>query len=132
MSFQTVDEAIEALLGGSVRGVLLDTYVAGSSTKLQASQTFRISKIIERSTGYGMVLSGDAVVLKKPIDDFLAKHREWLFRVVESNAKALQVSTNEVLRSVMLFQAVRTLLRCHNAGHLAAGMDKIETGQLVE
>ena len=91
MSFKTLDEAKKALLNRNVRGILLDTFVAGSSEELQASESFRVSKIIERSTGYGLVLSGDTVILKGVVMDYLSKHKGMLSSVIGSNAHALKV-----------------------------------------
>lgn len=85
----TLEEAFNALEDRESDGLLLDAYVAGSGAK---EKTYRVNQVIDVKKGLGVVLAGDAMVLRYRIRDFVKKNAEKITRIIQNSTTPLLVS----------------------------------------
>lgn len=88
---ETLEEALDALENRRSDGVLLDAYVAGSSLQNFIKTPYRVRRVIETSKGMGVVLSGDAVVLRFRVRDFIKKNAKRITKIIENSTTPVKV-----------------------------------------
>ena len=91
---ETLEEAFEALLNGETQGFLLDAYVAGSGVDRFIKIPYQVNKIIDTKKGLGVVLSGEAVVLRHRVSDFVKRKAEKITEIIQKSTSPLKVSEN--------------------------------------
>ena len=89
---ETLEEAFEALQNGETEGFLLDAYVAGSGVDSFIKTSYQVNKIIDTKKGLGVVLSGEAVVLRHRVRDFVKKNAEKITEIIQRSTSPLKVS----------------------------------------
>ena len=77
-----------------MKGILVDTYIAGYKEGIFSGTRMRVNKIIPYSTGYGLVLSGDAIYLEHAIKDYMIKHQMIRSKLIENNVQPVKVMHN--------------------------------------
>ena len=92
--YETLTELRRGLLDGEVKGILVDTYIAGYKEGIFSGTRMRVNKIIPYSTGYGLVLSGDAIYLEHAIKDYMIKHQMIRSKLIENNVQPVKVMHN--------------------------------------
>ena len=85
----TLEEAFDALENRETDGLLLDAYVAGSGVN---DKTYRVNQVIDVKKGLGLVLAGDAMILRYRIRDFVKKNAEKITRIIQNSTTPLLVS----------------------------------------
>lgn len=63
--------------------------MAGSGAK---EKTYRVNQVIDVKKGLGVVLAGDAMVLRYRIRDFVKKNAEKITRIIQNSTTPLLVS----------------------------------------
>ena len=76
---------------GVVKGALIDTYVAADQKDRLFDETIGVQKILDMKIGYGVVLSGEAAVLQKRCNDFVAQNVEEITDIITANTKTVKV-----------------------------------------
>ena len=89
---ETLEEAFDALQNGKTDGFLLDAYVAGSGVNNFFKTPFRVNKVIDTTKGLGVVLAGEAVVLRYRVRDFVKKNAKKITEIIQKSTSPLQVS----------------------------------------
>lgn len=95
--YTTYDEIFEALLRGDVNGALIDTYVLGSRKDLFEKPSFRIIKIYDYSTAYGVVLGGEAKKLKQCFKKYMQGHQETIFQTIQKHVEFVEVRCDKIV-----------------------------------
>ena len=85
------DEISEALLKGDVTGALIDTYVLGSRKDLFEKPSFRLIKIYDYSTAYGIVLGGEARKLRQCFRRYVQSHQQKIFQTIQEHVEFVEV-----------------------------------------
>ena len=83
----------EALLSREVEGALIDSYVAAEYGDEIFQNGIQVKKLLERSFGYGVVLSGPAMYVEKQCRDYIASNLGWIYATIEARTKSLPVTT---------------------------------------
>jgi len=91
---ETLEEAFQALQNGETEGFLLDAYVAGSGVDSFIETPYQVNKIIDTKKGLGVVLSGEAVVLRHRVRDFVKKNAEKITEIIQTSTSPLKVNKN--------------------------------------
>lgn len=91
---ETLEEAFQALQNGETEGFLLDAYVAGSGVDSFIETPYQVNKIIDTKKGLGVVLSGEAVVLRHRVRDFVKKNTEKITEIIQTSTSPLKVNKN--------------------------------------
>lgn len=71
----------------------MDAYVAGSGVSNFIKTPFRVNKVIETKKGLGVVLSGEAIVLRHRVRDFVRKNAGKITEIIQNSTSPLKVST---------------------------------------
>ncbi|XP_078344933.1 uncharacterized protein LOC144630436 [Oculina patagonica] len=87
---ETLEEAFDALQNGETEGFLLDAYVAGSGVSNFIKTPFRVNKVIETNKGLGVVLSGEAIVLRHRVRDFVRKNAGKITEIIQNSTSPLE------------------------------------------
>lgn len=95
---ETLEEAFEALQHGETEGFLLDAYVAGSGADSFIKTPYQVNKIIDTKKGLGVVLSGDAVVLRHRVRDFVKKNAEKITAIIQNSTSPLRVRKTRIAK----------------------------------
>ena len=82
---------VSALKNRIVDGLVVDAYVAGAKKEL-FSDFFRIRKVFDHKSAYGVVLAGDAMKLKKCFTKFIKENRAMIFDELDKVVEAIEVS----------------------------------------
>ena len=85
-----VEDLVSALKNQKVDGLVVDTYVAGARKEL-FSEYFRVRKIFDHKSAYGMVLAGDAMKLQTCFTKFLKENRAMVFAELRKVVDAIEV-----------------------------------------
>ena len=80
-----------ALVSREVDGALVDTYVAAEHQDQLLKHGVRVSRVLDRSFGYGIVLSGEAAKVKKGFDDYIKNNINRILDVIERDTRKLPV-----------------------------------------
>ncbi|XP_032241204.2 uncharacterized protein LOC5515526 isoform X2 [Nematostella vectensis] len=90
-AYPTLQASLDALLDGEVKGILLDSYVAGSlQHMLSASASVEVNRVIEQSIGYGVVLGGPVASLEAVFRNYLMQNRQQVSRIIERHITPLE------------------------------------------
>ena len=73
---------------------MVDAYVAGSTKAVFGQTSLRVNRIIHKSMGYGVVLSGTAVRLRHTCQQYLGKHSAYISKLIESSVTPLEVGSS--------------------------------------
>ncbi len=73
-----VEDMVSALKVREFDGLVVDTYVAGARKEL-FSEYFRIRKVFDHKSAYGVVLAGDARKLRTCFAKFIKENRAMVF-----------------------------------------------------
>ena len=90
----TLQEAYKALEEGEVKGLLLDSYVAGSQMKGMPQQ-LRVKEVIKLSKGIGVVLSGEAIKLQSRVQDYIRKNAALITKLIQNSTTPLEVDLSQ-------------------------------------
>lgn len=78
-----------------LKGVLVDTYVAGEMTDF-SSEELRVNKIIDHNSYYGIVFGGGGRLAGKDfqscIEDYFLSNQAAIFETVKQNTQPMTVS----------------------------------------
>ena len=99
MPRDTLQEAFKALEQGEVKGLLLDSYVAGSQMKGMPQQ-LRVKEVIKVPKGIGVVLSGEAIKLQSRVQDYIRKNAALITRLIQNSTTPLKVDVSQCDRIV--------------------------------
>ena len=88
-----VEDMVSALKDRKVDGLVVDTYVAGAKKEL-FSECFRIRKVFDHKSAYGVVLAGDAMKLRTCFAKFIKENRAMVFEELRKVVKAIEVVYN--------------------------------------
>ena len=86
-----VEDMVSVLKERKVDGLLVDTYVAGANKEL-FSEFFRIRKIFDHKSAYGMVLARDAMKLETCFTRFIKENRAMVFEEIKKVVEAIEVN----------------------------------------
>jgi len=70
-------------------------YVAGSGVDSFIKAPYQVNKIIDTKKGLGVVLSGEAVVLRHRVRDFVKKNAKKITEIIQNSTSPLKVSRNQ-------------------------------------
>ena len=73
-------------------GILIDSYTVGSRKDLFSDGLSRVSKMIDYSSAYGIVMAGYAKKLQKCFQGFLKEEKAVVFEIITSNVQGITVS----------------------------------------
>lgn len=85
-----MEEISQALLNREVKGILVDAYSAGLRNDLFSRPEFQV-KIVDYKTAYGIVLSPNAMPLRKCFNSYLTAQRAELFEMIKNKIRPIQV-----------------------------------------
>ena len=71
----------------------MDTYVAAHNGHLLFDHEILANKMFDTSSGYGIVLSGEALYIAERCREYIAINRRTLTKNIETNTKTIQVSS---------------------------------------
>ena len=86
-----MEEIHNALEAREVDGALVDTYVAAEHQDQLLKHGVRVSRVLDRSFGYGIVLSGEAANVKKGFDDYIKNNMKQILAIIEEETQKLPV-----------------------------------------
>ena len=66
--------------------------MAGSGVRDFIKTPYRVNKVIDTKTGLGVVLSGEAMVLRYRVRDFVKKNAEKITKIIQNSTSPLKVS----------------------------------------
>ena len=72
-------------------GALIDSYTVGSRMELFKDGGFRMSKMIDYPSAYGVVMAGYARKLQKCFREFLKEERASVFEIITDNVQGVTV-----------------------------------------
>lgn len=89
--YTNLQEVYEALTNREVKGMLIDAFTVGSKKHLFNRRDLRISKLLDYSSAYGVVLGGEAKKLQKCFQKYVSEQRSEISKIVEKNVQAIEV-----------------------------------------
>ena len=101
MSYENLGEVYNALVSRQVKGVLVDTFSVGARKDLFDDEKIRISKILDYSYAFGVVLAGEATKLQPCLKRYVTYERARIFDIVNSNIRSIKV------KSTVLYYKIR-------------------------
>lgn len=117
--YTNLQEVYEALTSREVKGMLIDAYTVGSKKHLFNRRDLRISKLLDYSAAYGVVLGGEAKKIQKCLQKYVSEQRSEISKIVKNNVQAIEITPKSmsVERSSSLFDPrfptyVRALIVC--------------------
>jgi hypothetical protein len=75
-----------------VEGALIDTYVAADNKDMLFNDGVIVNRLLDKSFGYGVVLSGAAVNIEKRCDTYFKKNIKEIYDLIEDSVKKLEVT----------------------------------------
>lgn len=81
---------ISVLKERKVDGLVVDTYVAGANKEL-FSEFFRIRKVFDHRSAYGVVLARDAIKLRTCFTRFVKENRVMVFEEINKVVESIEV-----------------------------------------
>ena len=106
-----------ALKDRKVDGLVVDTYVAGARKEL-FSEYFRVRKVFDHKSAYGVVLAGDAMKLQTCFTKYIKENRVMVFETLRRFVKAIEVWMYSRQRRMQGGRASRSYssrIRCNDA-----------------
>jgi len=88
--FSSVAEIVGKIKEGEVQGILLDTYIAGEYQ--DQLKDLRLQQVIDYTFSYGVVLSRDALALRKCFSHFLESKQSQVYSTISRIIKPLKTS----------------------------------------
>ena len=82
-------EIVGKIKEGEVQGILLDTYIAGEYQ--DQLKDLRLQQVIDYTFSYGVVLSRDALALRKCFSHFLESKQSQIYSTISRVIKPLKV-----------------------------------------
>lgn len=70
----------------------MDAYVAGSGVNSFIKSPYHVNKIVDTKKGLGVVLAGEAVVLRHRVRDFVKNNAEKITEIIQKSTSPLKVS----------------------------------------
>lgn len=70
----------------------MDAYVAGSGVNSFIKSPYRVNKIVDTKKGLGVILAGEAVVLRHRVRDFVKNNAEKITEIIQKSTSPLKVS----------------------------------------
>ncbi|XP_048586965.1 uncharacterized protein LOC5496379 isoform X2 [Nematostella vectensis] len=112
-NYSSVNEIRAALRSQEVSGALIDTYVAADQQELLFTGGIRVTRLLDKDFGYGVVLSGDAVAVHRRCHDFLHQEVQQVLHIILNNTRELKAfpSSLAVEQSTGLFDGSSPLFR---------------------
>ncbi|XP_044183373.1 uncharacterized protein LOC114961704 isoform X1 [Acropora millepora] len=92
--YHSMEEITQALLNREVKGILVDAYSAGLRNDLFSRPEFQVNEIVDYKTAYGIVLSPNAMPLRKCFQRYLTSHRAELFDMIKDKIRPIQTSNS--------------------------------------
>ena len=74
-----------------VEGALIDSYTVGSRKELFSDGILRVTKMIDYSSAYGVVMAGYARKLQKCFREFLKEEKASVFEIITKNVQGISV-----------------------------------------
>ena len=96
-----VEDMVSALKEKEVDGLLIDTYVAGARKEL-FSEYFRIRRIFDRKSAYGLVMAGDAMKLQKCFKKFISENRAMVYEEIRKVVETIEVGIYRSFFSIVI------------------------------
>ncbi|XP_031571660.1 uncharacterized protein LOC116305827 isoform X3 [Actinia tenebrosa] len=112
--YESIEAIQKALVDREVKGALIDTYVAAENKDvLFSDEDITVSKLIDSSFGYGVVLSGAGVFIENRCRDYYKKNRKEIFDLVQSNTDEIEAPAvpGSVQKSSGLFNPNSPLIK---------------------
>lgn len=88
-TYHTLEELQKVLLSETVDGILIDAYVADARKDLFSQ--FQVTKIIDLSSSYGVVMGTDAKKIRKCFNKFWKENAGARSNFIQNNSSPLQV-----------------------------------------
>lgn len=88
-TYQALQELQKVLLSGAVDGILVDAYVSDARKDLFSQ--FKITKIIDLSASYGVVMGTDAKKLRKCFNKFWRENAAAKSNFIQNNTSPAKV-----------------------------------------
>lgn len=92
--YHSMEEITQALLNREVKGILVDAYSAGLRNDLFSRPEFQVNEIVDYQTAYGIVLSPNAMPLRKCFQSYLTAQRAELFDMIKDKIRPIQTSNS--------------------------------------
>ena len=118
-NYTGIFDIMDAVASGEVEIGLVDASMALGYEQAMEEKSLRIYKVLDYQTGYGVVLSGDAVKLEADVRAFVVSNQAYISRFVEQQIGLLKPTLIEV--EEMLFTpeeatfTFTTLAKCYLA-----------------
>ena len=71
--------------------MLIDAYTVGSKKHLFNRRDLRISKLLDYSAAYGVVLGGEAKKIQRCLQKYVNEQRSEISKIVRNNVQAIEV-----------------------------------------
>lgn len=94
-NYKSYEEISRALADQEVKGALVDLYVLSSHNHLFNDPRFRIVRIYDFKTSYGVVLAGNSMKLEQCFTEHIKAYSGSVFQKIEDNIKFLRVRLHE-------------------------------------
>ena len=91
VGYSSVAEIVRKIKEGEVQGILLDTYIAGEYQ--DQLKDLRLQQVIDYTFSYGVVLSRDALALRRCFSHFLESKQSQIYSTISKVIKPLKVSS---------------------------------------
>ncbi|XP_031573116.1 uncharacterized protein LOC116307107 isoform X2 [Actinia tenebrosa] len=98
--YYTLDAVMEALNAREVRGILVDTYAAGSRPDLFNEPSLRVAKVLDYKMAYGLVTAGHAIKLRRCFLDFLNVNKADIYYSIVNNVRQVQNKKYDTSKTV--------------------------------
>ena len=108
-TYKTVNQTIDSLSKKEVDAVFIDLYSLVSYRDALKEKGLKIRTLIETHTGYGLILSGNAQVLKKDFEDILFSRQLVISNYIKSIENDIPVSKLADTRAYWKYAHI-----CHN------------------
>lgn len=80
-----------ALQTRKVDGLIVDTYVAGARKEL-FSELFRVRKVFDHMSAYGIALAGDAIKLQRCFSKYIRANQASIYHEIDKVVEPIEVS----------------------------------------
>ena len=94
--YHTYEEIKSALEKNKVDGILVDLYLYSSNKDIFSHSAFRIMRVLDYKTTYGVVLAKDSMKLQRCINSFVQYNRGMIFDYVKNNIEVVEVCSLKV------------------------------------
>jgi len=107
----TLMDLYKSLKDRHVEGALIDSYTVGSRKELFSDGILRVTKMIDYSSAYGVVMAGYARKLQKCFREFLKEEQASVFEIITKNVQGISglQKNNAAEKTEDLFDATSTV-----------------------